>query len=40
MGMSLVALIMERHEAELSIESELGEGTTMKVRFLDGDQNI
>ncbi|MBQ2283751.1 MAG: HAMP domain-containing protein [Agathobacter sp.] len=39
-GMSLVALIMERHEAELSIESELGEGTTMKVRFLDGDQNI
>lgn len=32
-GMSLVALIMERHEAELSIDSEIGKGTTMQVCF-------
>lgn len=33
LGMSLVALILEKHGAELVIESKLGEGTRMRVRF-------
>ena len=33
-GMSLVALILERHHAELSVESRLGEGTRMRITFL------
>lgn len=32
-GMSLVALIMERHKSVLSIESKLGEGTKVKIVF-------
>lgn len=32
-GMSLVALILERHRAELSVDSRLGEGTRICVRF-------
>ncbi|MCI5620196.1 MAG: HAMP domain-containing histidine kinase [Lachnospiraceae bacterium] len=33
LGMSLVALILEKHGAELVIESKLGEGTRMRVIF-------
>lgn len=33
LGMSLVALILEKHGAELQIESKLGEGTRMRVIF-------
>lgn len=33
-GMSLVALILEHHKAELQIESKPGKGTKMQVRFL------
>lgn len=34
-GMSLVALIVERHGAELSVQSRVGEGTEIKVIFPD-----
>lgn len=33
LGMSLVALILERHGAFLAIESRLGEGTSMRITF-------
>ena len=33
LGMSLVSVILERHNAVLDIESTLGEGTTMTVKF-------
>lgn len=35
LGLSLAALILERHDAALQVESELGKGTTMKVVFYD-----
>lgn len=34
LGMSLVAMILERHGATLEIESELGKGTVMRVGFV------
>lgn len=34
-GLSLVALILEKHHAVLQVESKLGKGTTMKVVFYD-----
>ena len=32
-GLSLVKQIMERHEAGISVESEIGKGTTVSIRF-------
>lgn len=32
-GMSLVALILEQHQAELSIHSSIGRGTQIRIRF-------
>ncbi len=33
LGMSLVSVILQRHDAALELESELGQGTTVTVRF-------
>ena len=33
LGMSLVSVILERHNAVLDIDSTPGEGTTMTVKF-------
>lgn len=35
LGLSLAALILEKHQAVLQVESEVGKGTTMKVVFYD-----
>ncbi len=35
LGLSLSALILERHQAVLRVESKLGEGTTMRVIFYE-----
>ena len=37
-GMSLVALIVERHGAELSVQSKVAEGTEIKVIFSDASE--
>lgn len=37
LGLSLVALILEKHRAVLQVESEIGKGTTMKVVFYDAE---
>ena len=42
LGMSLVSVILERHNAVLDIDSTLGEGTKMTVQFdlvKDDDKN-
>ena len=33
-GLSLVKQILERHEAKIKVESELGKGTTVTISFL------
>lgn len=38
-GMSLVALIVERHGAELSVQSRIAEGTAIKIMFFDEGEN-
>ena len=35
LGLSLSALILQKHGAVLQVESEIGKGTTMKVVFYD-----
>lgn len=35
LGLSLAALILEKHQAVLQVESEVGKGTTMRVVFYD-----
>lgn len=35
LGLSLAALILDKHQAVLQVESEIGKGTTMKVVFYD-----
>lgn len=37
LGLSLVALILEKHQAALQVDSKPGEGTAMKVVFYDAE---
>ena len=40
LGLSLSALILERHRAVLHVESSLGEGTTMRVVFYENEKMV